>query len=49
MVHGKVTKVLEYGVFVRIHNSSLTGLCHVSQISDEFVKDVAGHYEVQQV
>eukprot|EP00581_Thalassiosira_minuscula_P030960 CAMPEP_0183784830 /NCGR_PEP_ID=MMETSP0739-20130205/66191_1 /TAXON_ID=385413 /ORGANISM="Thalassiosira miniscula, Strain CCMP1093" /LENGTH=2127 /DNA_ID=CAMNT_0026028819 /DNA_START=64 /DNA_END=6447 /DNA_ORIENTATION=- len=41
---GVVTRVESYGVFVRIDNSDVSGLAHVSECSDTFVKDLYSLY-----
>lgn len=38
--HGQVSRVENYGAFVEIFKGT-TGLCHVSELSDEFVKNVS--------
>jgi rRNA biogenesis protein RRP5 len=46
LVRGVVKAVdTKNGVFIILKNSKLQALCHVSQISDAFVKDPAEHYE----
>ncbi|CAH0518276.1 unnamed protein product [Peronospora belbahrii] len=36
-IKGTITKVQAYGVFVRIEKSTISGLCHISEIADEKV------------
>lgn len=36
---GKVTNIKEYGAFVEILEENVTGMVHISQISDEFVSN----------
>ena len=48
VVRGKVKRVEAFGVFVQLHNSSLTGLAHKSELSDDFVKDPADVYQAGQ-
>ncbi|KAG7393023.1 hypothetical protein PHYPSEUDO_013511 [Phytophthora pseudosyringae] len=36
-VKGTITKVQTYGVFVRIEKSTISGLCHISEVADEKV------------
>ncbi|CEG39975.1 rrna biogenesis protein rrp5 [Plasmopara halstedii] len=36
-VKGTITKVQSYGVFVRIEKTTISGLCHISQVADEKV------------
>lgn len=47
-VRGTVRKLEHFGVFVRLHNSSLTGLAHKSQLADAFVADPAAAFQVGQ-
>jgi len=42
---GVVTRVESYGVFVRIDNSDVSGLAHVSECSDGYVKNVDDLYD----
>jgi len=39
VVEGKVTGVENYGIFLLI-NDEITGLIHISELSDSFVRDV---------
>lgn len=48
VVRGKIKRVEAFGVFVQLHNSSLTGLAHKSELSDDFVKDPADVYQAGQ-
>lgn len=41
---GTVTRVETYGVFVQIENSSVSGLVHMSQCSDNFIKNLQALY-----
>lgn len=45
VVKGEVTGVETYGIFVKINNE-YTGLIHISEISDKFVKDVHKYAEI---
>ena len=45
---GTVTGVEKYGVFINIDNSKVAGLCHISKISDDFVKDVSKLFSIGQ-
>ncbi|RLN50077.1 hypothetical protein BBJ29_000905 [Phytophthora kernoviae] len=36
-VKGTITKVQSYGVFVNIEKSTISGLCHISEVADEKV------------
>lgn len=42
---GTVTRVETYGVFVRLENSSVSGLVHKSECSDKFVKNLLDLYD----
>mmetsp|Transcript_22412 Transcript_22412/g.44436 ORF Transcript_22412/g.44436 Transcript_22412/m.44436 type:complete len:897 (-) Transcript_22412:227-2917(-) len=46
VITGRVTNVTPVGVFIQIQQSSLKGLCHKSQVSDSFVRDMESHYKV---
>ncbi|CAG8443978.1 414_t:CDS:10, partial [Scutellospora calospora] len=47
-VKGTITAVEKYGVFIKINNSSVSGLCHISKLSEDFVKDVSALYKTGQ-
>jgi rRNA biogenesis protein RRP5 len=42
---GTVTRVEEYGVFVRLNNSKISGLVHKSECSDKYVKTLFKLYD----
>lgn len=42
---GTVTRLEEYGVFVRIENSDVSGLVHKSECSDNYIKNLAQLYD----
>ncbi len=42
---GIVTRVERYGVFVRLDSSDVTGMAHLSECSDSFVKHLTDHYD----
>lgn len=42
---GTVTRIESYGVFVQIENSKISGLVHLSECSDNFVKNLASMYD----
>mmetsp|Transcript_5874 Transcript_5874/g.13396 ORF Transcript_5874/g.13396 Transcript_5874/m.13396 type:complete len:857 (-) Transcript_5874:55-2625(-) len=41
---GVITRVESYGVFVRIDNSDVSGLAHVSECSDAYIKNINDLY-----
>ncbi|KAI8904014.1 hypothetical protein EDD86DRAFT_206747 [Gorgonomyces haynaldii] len=45
-VSGVVTKVEKYGVFIRVQDSQLSGLCHISEVSDQPVQNLERLYAV---
>jgi S1 RNA binding domain protein len=42
IVEGVVVEVVKYGAFVKMRNGR-TGLVHISQISNEFVREITDH------
>jgi rRNA biogenesis protein RRP5 len=42
---GTVTRIEDYGVFVRLENSDLSGLVHKSECSDNYIKDLKHLYD----
>ena len=44
ILRGTVKKVEDFGVFVNIDESELSGLCHLSEVSEQYVKDVKKAY-----
>lgn len=47
-IKGTITAVEKYGIFIKINNSSVSGLCHISKLSEDFVKDVSTLYKTGQ-
>ena len=47
IVEGKITGIQKYGVFVNIDNE-YTGLIHISEISDYFVKNINDYVSLNQ-
>jgi len=45
IVEAEVTKITDFGAFVKIKGGAL-GLIHISQISEDFVKDISRHLNV---
>ena len=44
-VEGKVTGITNFGAFVELPNGS-TGLVHISEVADNYVKDINDHLKV---
>lgn len=42
---GRVTRIEDYGVFVKLENSDLSGLTHKSECSDNYIKSLSSLYE----
>lgn len=45
-IKGTIKKIERYGVFIKVLGSSVSGLCHVSEISDSKVNDISKLYSV---
>lgn len=45
IVRGTVVRLMAYGVLVRLEDGS-TGLVHISEIDNNFVRDVADYFQV---
>ncbi len=45
LVEGTVVDIVKFGAFVKIRGGK-TGLVHISQISDKFVREVSDHIDV---
>ncbi len=48
VVRGRVTGIQPYGVFVKL-NRSMNGLIHISELTDDFVKDIHDFVKVGEV
>lgn len=48
VVKGEVTGIETYGIFVKI-NEKYSGLVHISEISEKFVKDVNNYAKIGEV
>ncbi|KAL7751540.1 rRNA biogenesis protein rrp5 [Sorochytrium milnesiophthora] len=46
MLSGNISKITNYGAFVKINGSNIVGLCHISKVSDERVEDINTLYMV---
>lgn len=44
---GEVTGITNFGAFIKLSNGE-TGLCHISEVSSEYVKDVKNHLKIGQ-
>jgi len=47
IVEGKVTGIENYGIFLLI-DDNITGLIHISELSDSFVRDVAEYADLNE-
>lgn len=45
-VKGKVTGITNFGAFVELEESKKTGLVHISEVADSYVKDINEHLTV---
>lgn len=48
VVKAKVKRLEAFGAFVELHNSALTGLAHISEVSDDYVKNIQDVLQVGQ-
>ncbi len=48
ILKGKVTGITNFGAFVELENG-VSGLVHISEISNDYVKDINDHIKVGQV
>lgn len=48
VVRGKVTGIQPYGVFVKL-NRNTNGLIHISELTDEFVRDINDYVKIGDV
>jgi len=44
IVEGKVTGITKFGAFIDLGNG-MTGLCHISEIADSYVREVGDHLQ----
>ncbi|KAJ6846908.1 rRNA biogenesis protein RRP5 [Iris pallida] len=44
-INGQIKRTEPYGVFIKIDNTSLVGLCHISEVTDEQIDDVESKYK----
>mmetsp|Transcript_18708 Transcript_18708/g.26359 ORF Transcript_18708/g.26359 Transcript_18708/m.26359 type:complete len:2041 (+) Transcript_18708:162-6284(+) len=42
---GVITRIESYGVFVRLENSGISGLAHLSECSDKYIKNINSLYD----
>ena len=47
IVKGTITGVKKFGAFIKLPDGS-TGLCHISEISNKYIKDIETHLTLQQ-
>lgn len=48
VVEGKVVSITSFGAFVQLQDGR-TGLVHISEVADEYVKDVRNHIQEGQI
>lgn len=48
VVKGRIKRLEPFGAFVELHNSTLTGLAHISEVSDDFIKALEDSFQVGQ-
>lgn len=48
IVKGKVTGIEDYGIFVLV-DDDVTGLIHISEISDSFVRNVSDYADIGEI
>mmetsp|Transcript_6835 Transcript_6835/g.41677 ORF Transcript_6835/g.41677 Transcript_6835/m.41677 type:complete len:1098 (+) Transcript_6835:2478-5771(+) len=46
IVEGTVRKIEVYGVFVSIERCQISGLCHISEVDDEFIRNLSERFTV---
>jgi rRNA biogenesis protein RRP5 len=46
IVSGEVKKIESFGMFILIDNSSIRGLCHISEVADSPVQDLTSLYDL---
>ena len=46
IVDAQVTRITDFGAFIQINNSRNIGLIHISQVSDNFVKNINEHLKI---
>ena len=48
IIKGEVTGIENYGIFVHVENE-YDGLIHISEVSEEFVRDVKSYVEIGEI
>lgn len=49
IVKGKVTGIENYGIFLLLEDEKFSGLIHISEISDKFVRSVFDYVQLDEV
>ncbi len=49
IVKGKVTGIENYGIFISLEDDKYTGLIHISEISDKFVRNVFDYVQLDEI
>ncbi|KAJ7975951.1 rRNA biogenesis protein rrp5 [Quillaja saponaria] len=44
VISGRIKRVESYGLFIAIDNTTLVGLCHISEISDDHIENIETKY-----
>ncbi|RDY08514.1 rRNA biogenesis protein RRP5, partial [Mucuna pruriens] len=44
VISGRIKRVESFGLFIAIDNTNMVGLCHVSEISDNRIKNIEANY-----
>ncbi|XP_020258376.1 rRNA biogenesis protein RRP5 [Asparagus officinalis] len=45
VISGLIRRTEPYGLFIKIDNTSMVGLCHISEVSDEHLDKIEGKYQ----
>jgi rRNA biogenesis protein RRP5 len=48
VVRGRIKRVEKFGVFIRVRDSPVVGMAHVSEVADERVKDLPAMFRAGQ-
>ncbi|CAG8443421.1 4110_t:CDS:10 [Diversispora eburnea] len=48
LIEGNITGIEKYGIFMKIKDTGISGLCHISKLSDDYVKEISELYKIGQ-